>query len=225
MKLSLLTITNAVHVTPLTWDLVTLARGLGAEMVVAHDVPPSQVMPAGVVYVPVTSKGYMESVLDEAVAACSGDYILRVDDDERCSPALVEWLKDEKYRQSDSWHFPRVNLWKNTSTMILNEPLYPDWQTRLTTKALAGGRGAIHSQAIKPGARAKVCVEHHQFLVKSLDERRVKNARYEAAQPGAGKDFLMYSCPEDYYDALDIGYYEHGKDPLFHRWTSTERLR
>src|SRR5688572_11243297 len=45
------------------------------------------------------SAGYIESVLDDAIAFTTREYILRIDDDEALSPALDRWLKDGMYRQ------------------------------------------------------------------------------------------------------------------------------
>lgn len=151
----------------------------------------------------VDSAGYMESVLDPAVERCSGDYILRIDDDERCSPAMVEWLKSGAWSSEPAWAFATAALWGDDQHVLTMPELWPQYHTRLTVKARAGGRSRIHAPDSRGrGAIAPVILEHHKFLVKSLEERAAIAERYNRIQPGAGKP--QHSTPELAYDTLTL---------------------
>lgn len=149
-----------------------------------------------------TGKGYLEEIHDDCVDHCTGDYILRLDDDERCSPAMIAWLADHNYESHDHWKFPRAHLWGDTETVLLTPQLWPDHQTRLSTKAKAGGRNHIHAGSPHGGGELAPCViEHHKFLVKTLEERRAIADRYDRIQKGAGRTGGMtaFQVPEEAY--------------------------
>lgn len=147
------------------------------------------------------SDGYIESILEDAVAECESRYIFRIDDDEMFSPSLIEWLKAGAYRTHDHWKFPRVHLWGDTEHFINAAPLYPDHQTRLSTKEKSGGRHTVHAGS--PFGGGELCthpIEHHKFLVKSREERMAIANRYDAIAPGAGSGgMLAFNDPEAYY--------------------------
>lgn len=200
--LSILCVTKAErHARPFLSAMGDLARQIGAEFVIAADgleaVHALQDEEYGVVR-HVHSRGYIESVLDEAVGFCGGDYVLRLDDDERCSPAMVEWLRSGEWRATDVWKFPRMNRWPDADTFIVAPPLWLDEQTRLAVKAKSGGRTHIHAGSPYGGGQQAPCaLWHDKFIVKSYAERRAVVERYERLQAGAGRDFLAFSCPED----------------------------
>jgi hypothetical protein len=210
MSLSILCVTRMEpHAWPFLWSMSFLADVLHAELVVGTDGAeaerriPNHRWLAKPVVVSLRSKGYVESVLDTAVAACSGDYVLRLDDDERCSVAMVRWLVAKKYEAEPHWKFARAHLWRNDGVFILQPPLWPDHQTRLSVRDMAGGRTTIHAGSPHGGgALAPVVLEHHKFLVKQIKERREIVARYDALQPGAGTAFAAFSVPEDVCTSL-----------------------
>lgn len=194
----------------------------------------------------VRSTGIIESVLQQAVDACDPGYIFRIDDDEKFSPSLIEWLKSGAYRASDHWKFPRVHLWGDTEHFINANPLYPDHQTRLSTKEKSGGRHTVHAGS--PFGGGTLCphpIEHHKFLVKSRDERLEIASRYDAIAYGAGSGgMLAFNDPESYYcgwlpleaypdmakvyDAIkvatEIGMHQHeGEIGPFAMWLSTRK--
>lgn len=141
--------------------------------------------------------GCIENVLDQAVAACPGGYILRLDDDERMSRDMELWLFAREYRAHDHWAFPRMNLWPDENSYIVNHNLWPDPQTRLSTKEKSGGRYRVHEGSpYGTGQLAPCVIEHHKFLVRTEAERRRLVADYEAMQPGAGSAFVQFSLPE-----------------------------
>jgi hypothetical protein len=205
--LSLLCVTRGEpHAAPFVHRLADLQRRLQAELVLICD---GQLYPSGLngtVWAGlVHSQGYIESVLDEAVGKCSRDYVLRLDDDEACSKAMVDWLAREEYQTAQHWKFPRVHLWGDTEHALVTPQLWPDHQTRLSLRSLAGGRRAIHAGSPYGGGIPAPCaIEHWKFLVRSLPERREIVDRYDAIQPGAGSRFRAFSVPEDFYTAEEL---------------------
>lgn len=207
--LSILCVTKCgAHSGPFLLHFAELANRLCTELVLAldnaEDTPP---LAYNTTIYPVCSDGYIESVLDDAVDACSGKYVLRLDDDERCSPQMIDWLERGCYREADHWAFPRMHLWLDEQHYITNPPLWPDLQTRLSTKEKSGGRTRIHvGSPHGTGKVADVAIEHHKFLVKDLDERERLVAHYESLQPGAGSShFQPFSVPERFADRIQVG--------------------
>jgi hypothetical protein len=141
----------------------------------------------------------IEDVLDEAVALCAEGWILRLDDDERVSPEMYRWLLASSWHEADHWAFPRLNLWPDDDHYIRSDPLFPDLQTRLSTKAKSGGRTEIHQGSpFGTGRLAPCAIEHHKFLVRSEEERRALVLHYDAVRDGAGRGFADFSVPEDF---------------------------
>lgn len=154
-------------------------------------------------YVDSPASGCIERVLDKAISECPDGYVLRLDDDETCSPEMVEWLKAGEYRRADHWAFPRRHLYPTAEFYLTSPQLYPDLQTRLSLKQFAGGRTRIHEGSPHgTGQVAPVAIDHHKFLVRSLEERQALVERYEALQPNAGMDFRVFSVPEDFEGSL-----------------------
>jgi hypothetical protein len=131
-RLAILCVTRAEDFAlPFLHTLAGDARDLYAQVVIAADgdAAAERVKSAFIPYARiyrVASAGYIESVLDEAVGYCTGQYILRLDDDERLSPALLTWLENEHYLAADHWAFPRANLWGDEGSVLVNPPLWPD---------------------------------------------------------------------------------------------------
>ncbi len=148
--------------------------------------------------------GCIENVLDQAIATCPDGHILRLDDDERCSPAMRDWLEDGAWAEHDHWAFPRLNLWPNQYMHLTSHSLYPDLQTRLSTKHKSGGRQQIHAGSpFGTGYVAPCAIEHWKFLVRPYEERCELAARYEQIAPGAGSDhYRAFSVPEDVFPVV-----------------------
>lgn len=209
MKLSILCITKAEpEVRSILHDLVKASQSLNCECVLVADGSDaalrlrslgtssafkfSECCKVGLV----ESKGYIESVLDQALSFTTGEYILRIDDDERLSAGMFEWLLDGSYLSSPHWKFARAHVWHD-NTYILDHPLWPDHQTRLSVRELSGGRNTIHCGSPHGGGKlAPVAIEHWKFMVKSLEQRQAIVDRYERLQPGAGNNFKVFSVPE-----------------------------
>lgn len=204
--LSILCVTRAeAHAWPFLQAMSELSNTLGVEYVVAADrVPePTVVRLAALAsrVVTVQSQGYIESVLDTAVSHCRGAYVLRLDDDERCSPAMIQWLWSGAWTREPAWAFATAGLWGDAQTLLVNPELWPQYHTRLTIKARAAGRSRIHApDPLGRGAIAPVVLEHHKFVCKPVATRLAIRARYNAIRAGAGK--ACHSIPEVHYDEL-----------------------
>jgi len=150
------------------------------------------------------SDGTIEGVLDEALNHCTAPFVMRLDDDERMPPETIEWLRTEEWMREPVWAFPRLNLWGDEQHFIKAAPLWPDLQTRLTTREKAGGRQGVHDGSpFGTGRIADVAIEHHKFLVRDRAARQEIARRYESARPGAGfgPTYLPFGLPEDFYGA------------------------
>lgn len=201
MKLSILTVTAGEPYTGrFLWHFRAVADMLSAEFVVAHDRCTPWACGADK-YVPVKSSGVIEDVLVEAHAACSGDYVLRLDDDETLSPqailCIAAWLPEAG--DTKVYAFPRANLWGDQWHAISSGDLFPDFQVRLMPRDREC-RTKVH-EGIAPDALFPGMILHHKFLLKSLAERRAIAARYEAKQAGCGSGhYLQFSVPEDCFE-------------------------
>jgi hypothetical protein len=190
---------------PFIAEMQRIAKTLDSELVLAADgnlahcraelnFPDARVLR-------VKSKGFLESVHDQAVDFCQAAFILRLDDDELCSPAMVDWLFERRYRTHDHWKFPRAAMWTPT-TFVRSSALWPDHQTRLSIKSKMQGRGSIHAGSPHGGGWcAPVAIEHHKFLVKSVAERRAIAETYDRILPGSGTGsfFKEFHLPEEVY--------------------------
>jgi len=212
--LSILCVTRGEPcVASLLVGLADATHSLGAQLVIAYDHPGATDvrmsllnMESPDVIIPVHSAGYIESVHDEAVAATSRGYVLRIDDDESISPAMLEWLSAGAYREYKHWKFPRAHLVRGLpDSYYACGPLWTDHQTRLSTREMAGGRNSIHCGSPFGGGRlAPVVLIHHKFVVKTLKQRHEIVARYNSVQQGAGDNFRAFSIPEECISPLTI---------------------
>lgn len=182
----------------------------GTEFVLALDAPDEPNLISRLKYpfpIPTTvvhSKGYIESVLDSVIDKCSGDYVLRLDDDEFMSLEMQKWLEKRDFK-SDLYTFQRANLWEDENHYIANTPLWPDIQTRLATKEKSYGRTEIH--CLSPygfGEALDYKILHYKYLIKDYRERKSIAERYEAVKPSAGLGSLykQYYLPEDCFERI-----------------------
>lgn len=143
---------------------------------------------------------HLEQILDDAVAKCDDGYILRLDDDERVSNGMYQWLLAHRYEEADHWAFPRANLYPDEEHRA-GGILWPDLQTRLSVKEKSGGRNRIHvGSPFGTGEVAPVVIEHHKFLVRPLMDRIAQAREYERILVGAGrsKEYGPFQTPELY---------------------------
>ncbi len=143
------------------------------------------------------SRGYVESALDLAVVECTGDYILRLDDDESVSIGLADWLIHHEYESREHWCFPRAWLWPDAYHFLTARPHWPDFQTRLSVARMAGGRCRPHEGS--PYGSGEAClagaIEHHKLLLWSAEERIAQVEEYERLQPGCRPGIINFYLP------------------------------
>lgn len=193
MDLTICCVTKAEpYVLPLLNEMADLAYELGAEFVVGADGEDAEHFVwsvadrlPGLAYKGMTVRGrFIEEMLNPVLGFCSGDYILRLDDDERVPLEMKAWLMSGDYKRQDSWFFPRFHVWPTRDQVITSQPFFPDFQGRLTTKEKSFRPECIHAGQPWPAHRAPCGFEHHTFLVKSKEERRAIAAGYESVLIG-----------------------------------------
>jgi hypothetical protein len=166
-----------------------------------------------IIHLPPHEVKLQECVLDEAIKACSGDYILRLDDDEKVSRSLEMWLMNKDYESGNLFSFPRVYMYPDTKHILCNEGMFPDLQTRLGRKELMFGVNSIHAGNPNGcGAIINKAIEHHKLIIKTLDERQEIKQRYDAIRPGAGssRGYAMFNTPEEVFEQLEVREYSDG---------------
>lgn len=189
---------------PFLFDMETLAYRLGADFLLACDGGQAYAQASSLLHytrlMRVDSKGYLESVHDDVIRSVETRYVLRLDDDEKASPAMVRWLVSRSYCADDHWKFARANL-ISPKQYIVTSHLWKDHQTRLSVRSKAIGRTALHCGSPYGGGReAPVAIEHYKFIVKSLDERRRIAANYDRVMAGAGTGGMApFTLPEVAY--------------------------
>ncbi len=215
MELSILCITKGdKRVLPNLRTLSQFARQLdNVEFVIALDSP---FIPGDVLseqfdrIVCVQSKGFLESVLDEAISYCRGQYVFRIDDDEVLGNAMRSWLEQRRYLAADHWRFPRAWFWHNELLQLMLPHFWPDEQTRLSVREKAGQRIAVHAGSpFGSGRLAPVPLLHNKFLLYSKEEREALIRHYDQIAPGAGSNFQCFYVPE--YGPLTLGTYDESK--------------
>lgn len=217
MNLSLVCVTQAKsYALSFLRELAALSLRLNAEFVVGlHE---CETPPVSALFVPVHGE-FMEQMLDPVFAATSGRYILRLDDDERCSPAMIEWLVEEWYLEHECWGFPRVHLWPDTHSSIAS--IFPDSQFRLAVREKSSRAAVLHVGPPWPQHIARVLIEHHNFLVKTKEERRAIGANYARIQ-GRAYDGMAY--PEDAHESLRLWPYPGPWPPKELWWKPNDKL-
>lgn len=224
-KISILAVTRGEAHTPrFLHHFLTLASALDGEMVLGCDGPrASEIMntvvslvspsvrPAKVHTIDVRpNQPIIEAVLHQVVAACTAPYVLRLDDDETLNPSAIEWLVSGAYERRDVWKFNRAHLWGDEGTYLEAPQLWPDHQTRLSTREKAGGRHWIHAGSPFGGgdlAPEACAILHHKFLVRTREAREDIGRRYDGVQHGAGiaGGMRAFQLPEDVFgDRLEL---------------------
>jgi glycosyltransferase involved in cell wall biosynthesis len=224
-QLSILCVTNNEHphVEKFIKAMRQLATNLEAELVLGLDGEKAQSASwrhLADVSLNLKADKLQETVSDQAVAACHGDWVLRLDDDEMASPALFIWLFNLTRKTSDKnnikdtlYTFPRVYLYPDDKHYLVNDGMMPDLQTRLGKKELMYGVTYVHAgNPNGTGTVVPYAIEHHKLLVRDYKDRQKIAARYESIRPGAGSlpEYARYNLPEDFYNPLETEKYTNG---------------
>ncbi|HST69209.1 MAG TPA: class I SAM-dependent methyltransferase [Solirubrobacterales bacterium] len=141
------------------------------------------------VYVVPAAMAHMERYLGWLHSRCSGEWILRADDDELPSEALKKVLRpllDE--REPTHYWLPRSWMYPTPETYITEGIWHRDIQLRLVRNLPGLWRfsGRLHSNVEVAGAGRIVDAPllHLALLVSDLEKRRAKVEAYERVAPG-----------------------------------------
>jgi hypothetical protein len=153
---------------------------------------------------------------------CSCDWLLRFDDDEIPSAALLEALPElVADRRPTHYGLTRRWLYGDASTYISSPPWLPDYQLRLVRNVPGIWRftGEMHDGAIVLGERRLVDlpIYHADLLLLPVDERRRKAERYERLRPqhvAEGAPVNAIYVPEDWTDVLTERVPEADRAPI-----------
>lgn len=137
---------------------------------------------------------------------CEGDWILRFDDDEVPSAALLASLRTlVEDRRPMQIALTRRWLWKDETRWISTHPWSPDYQIRLVRNTPGAWRypGKMHAPIEVLGELRLVDapIYHCELLLADLEARRAKRETYEQRRPGfLNADFPVnwYYTPEDW---------------------------
>ncbi len=136
---------------------------------------------------------------------CTCDWLLRFDDDEIPSRALLDAL-GELTSDRGPTHYGLTRRWLHPDrrAYLLSPPWQPDHQLRLVRNVTGLWRftGRMHDPAIVLGERRLVDlpIYHADLLLLSADERRAKAERYERLRPGHRAEGVSVNAiyvPED----------------------------
>ena len=158
------------------------------------------------VHVVPAAMAHMERYLGWLHSCCSGEWILRADDDELPSEALAEVLRsllDE--REPTHYWLPRSWMYPAPETYIAEGIWLRDIQLRLVRNLPGLWRfsGHVHSNIEVAGAGRIVDAPllHLALLVADLEKRRAKVEAYERVTPGlraeSGASLNDVFVPED----------------------------
>lgn len=157
--------------------------------------------------------------LEELVKACSGDWIVRLDDDEYLEPSFLR-IKDALIAQDYYTHykFPRLHICSTGPLRWINDSyLYPDYQMRLFRNdlSLLHFPGAVgHTAITSSGPKGRVFttnIIHLNLAINSRQKREAKLERYIVRHNGGWvhpineyallyEDFRYRIQPYDYPD-------------------------
>lgn len=136
------------------------------------------------------------------VAACRGEWLLKIDYDEELSQEWHDPRWRELLAQDEFNHFWAPRRWLTSeTTYIASEPWWPDRQLRLfrNDPAAITFPTRLHETMQMKGEGAylrTLAIHHHDLRLASRAAREAKAAAYERERPGNGLGFFY--LPEDY---------------------------
>jgi hypothetical protein len=196
--------------------VLTGVRQIADEIVVAVDVSAGEqdLTPLGAIadrLFEIELGTFLESALAWLHAQCSGDWILRIDDDEVVDASLLEQLPElMQARDVVQYWIARRWLYRDPHNYLDEWPWFPDFQGRLVRNdAQLWFPGLCHSSvALTPPVRYLDSGLYHLVLLQAdRQEREHKIQRYlevdEALRVTAADSHLgTYYLPERHPDAL-----------------------
>jgi Glycosyl transferase family 2 len=147
--------------------------------------------------------GVVEWVLAWLNVQCSGDWILRLDDDELPSASLVAALP-RLLRDREVTHYWLPRRWligSDRANWIAQRPWWPDWQLRLfrNIPSIVYVPGSVHTSYMVQGASrflSEGSIYHLDLVLHSEQERRAKVERYDRLAPGRSQA-SFYLIPDE----------------------------
>ena len=138
----------------------------------------------------------------EMIAACRGEWILKVDHDEELSPEWHDPVWREILSDNAPTHFWLPRRWVIAPDKFLGrEPWWPDWQLRLFRNQPAQTTFAtqLHENMTITGAGSylrTLSIHHHDLWLCPRTAREEKARTYERLRPGNGLGYFY--LPEDW---------------------------
>jgi hypothetical protein len=156
--------------------------------------------------------GSYESALNITAAACHGDWIMYLHDDELMPPSLIAELPAAMSQPLvEEWIFERKHIMSAGNGIIrwaTNYPLWPDPQVRMR-QHMAWRKepwpSGVHS--VPPGkyrAMADNPLWHLKFVVKSHELRKQRYEVWREMPGGADPHFKVFSLPNESQYTLQI---------------------
>jgi hypothetical protein len=205
-----------------------LADSLDAELVIAGDGDEGVAMAhrfADVVVRVDLNGATQENAIKPSVDQCKGDWILRFDDDETCSDAMLQWLFKREWEkgQENVFSFPYAWLW-DENHFITTAPFWVDPHARLMPKDMTA-KWEVRSHAPNPfgtGTIVPVAHCHWKFVVRGYSERNATAQHYDTYFPGAGTGewYGKFTLPEVYCPVVTLREVGHG-DVQLGSWIDT----
>jgi hypothetical protein len=155
------------------------------------------------------------------LAACSGEWVLYLDADERLSPAswgtLPALCAVPEVHKVGAWHFPRLTPYPDAEHVLTGFGLWPDVQLRLFRNAPGlSFVNPVHERLIGiQGAQAlalDVEIEHLSRLRKGEEALRRKLDRFDEAGAGRVRHALSVEYPSVARELLAARGPGHGQD-------------
>lgn len=144
-----------------------------------------------------------EGLIEEMSRACRTKWMLRIDDDELPTLAMMEFVRETVQSQEvDACGFLRQQCAVSRSGKLLRDPdcsPFDHRQWRLYQPAKVGFVGGVHTPGIAwdkgMTAPAEASLIHLDWALHTYEERRQKVERYDAHTPNAGtkwRSFYLY---------------------------------
>ena len=151
----------------------------------------------------VVSPGYVERILPWLNEQCSGDWILRLDDDELPSAGLIEILPDlMNDREMTHYHLRRRTIiGEDRTEWIAQRPWWPDWKLRLfrNIPSIVRIPGRLHTGYEVKGASRflyRGSIYHYDFVYHGEHHREEKVRNYARISPEKSGSH-HYSLPDE----------------------------
>jgi hypothetical protein len=151
----------------------------------------------------VESPGYVERILPWLNEQCTGDWILRLDDDELPSVGLIEILPDLMNDREMTHYYlrRRTIIGENGTEWIAQRPWWPDWKLRLfrNIPSIVRIPGRLHTgYEIKGASRFlyKGSIYHYDFVYHGEQQRVEKVRHYQRISPEKSGSH-HYSLPDE----------------------------